>query len=203
VLDIGCGFGFALRALHNMGFRDCIGLEQSPQQAEVARKAGSHVEVTSDSIEWLNCHKSAFDVVILLDVLEHLPIDRQIDFLKSIYDAMAPCGRLILTVPNANSVLASRWRYIDPTHTSSFTEHSLNFALRSAGFNKIMIDASRGDQFPVKPTNPKSWKNLSLPILRHWFIRWCRSQVFKAELPGENLGNISFELNLKALAVKD
>ena len=49
ILDIGCGYGFALRALRHLGFKQLKGLEISPQQAERCRKAGFEVEVTEDT----------------------------------------------------------------------------------------------------------------------------------------------------------
>ena len=208
ILDIGCGFGFALRAMRKLGFTNCTGLEMSHQQADVCREAGFNVAETQDTSDWLKNHPSTFGVVLLLDVLEHLPVTEQINLLRAINTALLPGGRIILTVPNANAILASRWRYNDFTHYSSFTEHSLFFVLRNAGFDKIQIESEKGlAHIGIKPSDPKSWRNLlnmiNFRYLRRWFVRWCWLQVYKAELPGENLENISFELNLKAVAIKN
>jgi SAM-dependent methyltransferase len=198
ILDVGCGFGFALGALRQLGYQNTVGLELSSEQAAVCRAAGHNVEVTQDSVEWLNKHLAEFDFIILFDVLEHLPVGIQIDFLRAIHGALRSGGQLLLTVPNANAILSARWRYIDYTHYSSFTEHSLNFVLRNAGFENIWMDATKGiGRFPRR-----IWRRSSWPAIRKWVVRWCWLQVFKAEQSYENIDEISFELNITAVATK-
>jgi len=197
VLDVGCGFGFSLRALRNLGFQNIQGLEISEQQAEVARHAGFAVEVVDDSIAHLKNLKGCFGVILLLDVIEHVPRHSQIELARSVREALTPDGRVIITVPNANSPLAVRWRYDDFTHHCSFTEHSLEFVLRNAGFSEIRIDNSKGvGQRPVR-----WWRREQRHALRKWIVRYFWEQMYAAELPpGQSIEGISFELNLKAVA---
>lgn len=198
ILDIGCGFGFALGGLKALGYHNIMGVEQSPQQAAICKAAGYHVEVTTDTIKWLNDHPNQFEGVILFDVLEHVPVPIQIDFMRAVYTALKPGGTLLLTVPNANAILAARWLYNDYTHCSSFTEYSLGFVLRNAGFSKPWIDNEKGvGRFPRRIWLPKNW-----PLMRKWLVRWCWLQVFKAEQSYEPIEGICFELNLTALATK-
>ena len=200
VLDVGCGFGFALRALRAAGFSDVQGIEVSAHQAEIARRAGFEVSVVPDTIEYLREHRGRFGLVLLLDVLEHIPVPMQIDLVRAIREALRPGGRLIVTVPNANSPLAARWRYNDYTHSSSFTEHSLFFVLSNAGFGEIGMDNQKGlGAFPAC-----CWKREQRDALRKWLVRFAWLQVFKAELhPTEKLDEVCFELNLKATAFND
>lgn len=199
-LDVGCGFGFALRALQASGFSDARGIEISEQQAEIARRGGFEVSVVTDTVEYLQKHKGHFGLILLLDVLEHVPVPGQIELVHAIRKALRPGGRLVLTVPNANSPLAARWRYIDFTHYSSFTEHSLHFVLSNAGFGQIKMDNSKGiGSFPKR-----WWKAEQRDAVRKWLVRFVWLQVFKAELhPSEKLDDICFELNLKAVAFND
>lgn len=200
ILDVGCGFGFALGGLRLLGYHNVTGVEQSPQQAEVCRNAGFHVDVTDDTVAWLKDQPESFDGIVLFDVLEHVPVSIQIDFLRAIHHALRPNGKLMLTVPNANSILAARWLFNDYTHKSSFTEHSLNFVLKNSGFKNIWQDNSKGlGPFPKWAIrNKRHW-----PLIRKWIIRWCWLQVFKAEQHYEPIENICFELNLTAVATKD
>ncbi len=198
VLDIGCGFGFALRALRCMGFKSLEGVEASPQQAAKTAAAGFNVSVSTDTIAFLEERKLKYGFIILKDVLEHVPVAIQIDFLRAIFGSLKPGGRLFLTVPNANSMLASRWRYGDYTHFSSFTEHSLHFVLRNAGFEEPWLDSSKG----IGRCPRRIWKRSNWPAIRKWMVRWCWLQVFQAELSWLNLDKISFELNLVATAEK-
>ncbi|MCW5556355.1 MAG: class I SAM-dependent methyltransferase [Verrucomicrobiae bacterium] len=198
IVDVGCGYGFALRALRDLGFNKLIGLEVSPEQAERSRKAGFEVAVTEDTIEWLKRYPGEFSFVLLLDVLEHVPVPVQIEFLRAIHGALAPGGKVLLTVPNANAILSARWRYNDFTHHSSFTEHSLYFVLKNAGFESVWMDSSKGvGRFPRR-----LWRRSAWASARKWLVRWCWHQIFKVEIPWEKLDDISFELNLKGVATK-
>ena len=197
VLDVGCGFGFALRALRKLGFRNIRGMETSAQQAKVATDAGFRVSVVEDSIGYLKNVRKSFGIILLLDVLEHIPKAVQIEFVRCIREALMLDGKVILTVPNANSPLAARWRYIDFTHHCSFTEHSLTFVLGSAGFSEIRIDNSKGRRRPPM----QLWRRDQRDAFRKWLVRFLWSQVYAAELPSDqNIDKISFEANLKAIA---
>lgn len=198
IVDIGCGFGFQLRALRELGYTNIQGVEISPQQAEHCRRSGLTVHLVEDSSEWLSRHPSTFAFALLFDLIEHVPNNSQIDFLHAVYTSLKPNGRLILTTPNANSPIAARWRYIDHTHHTSFTEHSLNYILANAGFTNIQIDSGK----PLGRMPRRLWRQSARNAWRKWFIRWCWLQVYKAELPWEDHKSTSFELNLRALASK-
>ena len=198
ILDIGCGFGFSLMALKNLGYTNLTGIEISKEQSDIAKENGFNVILTSDTIKWLTEHPASFDFIILFDVLEHIAVENQIDLLRGIFNALKSKGKLLLTVPNANAILNGRWRYNDYTHYSSFTEHSLYFVLKNAQFENIWIDSTKGiGKFPKRIWNKKNWLNI-----RKWLVRWFWLQVYKAELPWEKIEDISFELNLTATAYK-
>jgi SAM-dependent methyltransferase len=198
IVDIGCGHGFALRALQKLGFENPLGVEVSKEQALKARSKGLNVELIEDTIEWLNARTGCFSMVLLLDVLEHVEPSKQISMLRAIYRSLTRDGRIIIQVPNATAMLSARWRYNDFTHHISFTEHSLYFVLRNAGFEDIKIGAEKGlGRFPKR-----LWRRDGRRAFRRYVVRWCWLQVFKAELPWEHIEDISFELNLNAVAFR-
>ncbi|TAF77689.1 MAG: class I SAM-dependent methyltransferase [Bacteroidetes bacterium] len=139
ILDIGCGTGLLLEYLNSNGFYNNSGIEIDNGQAEKCIKKGLNVQVVDDSISFLNNHKNTFNIIVAADVLEHIPREFQLKFLISIKDSLTSNGFLICSVPNANSPLSSRWRYIDWTHHMLFTEISLDFVLFNSGFEKIEI----------------------------------------------------------------
>lgn len=196
VVDVGCGYGYALLAVQRLGYQNISGLELSKEQAGQTRRNGLPVEVTEDTVRTLRDQPQAYDCVLLLDVLEHVPVAEQIDFLRACYFALKPGGSLILTVPNASSILSSRWRYNDYTHHSSFTEHSLNFVLLNAGFASVNIEKDRSPkQVPLR-----IWRGSWLRLFRRWLVRSLWRQVFLSEMPHEDVRNVSFDLNLRAIA---
>lgn len=198
VLDVGCGMGFALAALRQRGFSRLEGIELDPAQAAAAQGRGFQVEVVGDAAVWLQARPERYDVVLLLDVLEHVPRDAQFDLLAAIHRSLTLGGRLICSVPNANSTLGARQRYMDWTHHTSFTEHSLDFALFHGGFRQIEV---RADDDPPKP-----WRWLPLWRRRWWYVRGCfravRRLQLMAELGPEEGRRAPLSPNLLGVAVK-
>lgn len=200
VLDVGCGMGLALSYLRSAGFKNIEGVDADAGQVKLARESGLPVFHSTDTKKFLLEKTGAAGCVLCLDVLEHIPKKEQIGFLQAVCLSLAPGGRLILTVPNANSALGMRWRYIDWTHESSFTEHSLDFVLFHAGFGKISILPAGAVRRP---------KLFFLPVsgTRYWwafcFFRLFRRLEMMAELGPDQGRNVPLTLNLLAIADKD
>jgi ubiquinone/menaquinone biosynthesis C-methylase UbiE len=87
--------------------------------------------------------EQAFDCVIAIDVLEHLPCDQP--FLQEVWRVLKPSGRAIVTVPNGDPTLAAnrlKWRMgMTPEiygHTrAGYTIAELRAALQQAGFYPV------------------------------------------------------------------
>ena len=101
VLDIGCGMGFALLTLKDMGFTELRGIDVDAEQVRCAQKFGLHVEQVQSTFTFLDQHAGQFDIVLMFDVLEHIPVDEQICIMRFVNLALKPGGRVILQVPNA------------------------------------------------------------------------------------------------------
>jgi predicted TPR repeat methyltransferase len=197
VLDVGCGMGFALLTMKHLGFTSLTGVEVDAGQVASCQAKGLNVEQAPDTISWLRDRPASADLILCLDVLEHVPVLQQIDFARAIRSALSDSGLLICTVPNANSALAARWRYNDWTHSSSFTEHSLDLVLWNGGFKQIDIQPV---EFNTRP------KRVWLPVggARHWwafkFFRLIRRLQLMAELgPGQGRV-VPLSLNILATA---
>jgi SAM-dependent methyltransferase len=197
ILDVGCGMGFALHALRDLGYTNVSGIDMDAGQVEAARRQNLAVEQCDDSIAYLNARPEAFDLILCLDVIEHVPVNLQLPFAAALGNALEKTsGRLICTVPNANSSLAARWRYGDWTHTTSFTEHSLDFLLFNAGFRDIRIlPGEVARKFPARP---------SFPAIASWlawrFFRTMRRLELMAELGTKPGRAIPLSINLLAVA---
>ena len=198
ILDVGCGFGLAIYSLRKLGYKNIKGIDISPQQVKVAQSKGLDVTLVDNTLEYLKDHTEQFDIVLLLDVLEHTNKEEQIPFLKSINGSLKAGGKLILTVPNANSTLACRWRYNDWTHYISFTEHSLEFLLLNSGFSKVEIKEMEYLVKPKLPFIPR--KSVCLWFLFK-FVRFLRRLEAIAELGYEGK-KIPLSLNIIGVAYK-
>lgn len=135
ILDYGCGFGHLTFYLIDL-FDYVIGVDASVEQIAVARKNNLPVQhVAIENFElWVEENTNKFDIIFLMDVLEHVPVEYQINFMRALNKILKSNGHIYIKVPNANSLLASRWRYNDWTHYNSFTECSLEFVCQNSGF---------------------------------------------------------------------
>lgn len=167
ILDYGCGSGLLTYFLRKR-FESVIGVDASSQQVNVAKKIGLPVELLSvnDFNAWCESHAQSFDVIFLFDVLEHVPVNSQIDFMRKLVQTLKTNGYIYIKVPNANSLLAARWRYIDWTHHSSFTECSLDFVCLNSGLTDLQYF---DDESSLKPR---------LAWLPRWGLRRYYAKVF-------------------------
>ena len=162
-LDLGCGTGLSVAALGRLGF-DAIGIERDPRLAATGAQRGLAIIESDDLLGAVRNRVAALGLVLMYDVLEHVPPDQQLVLLRGVREALVTGGVLLVKVPNASSPVAAHRRYGDWTHTSSFTVDSLEFLLRNAGFSAIAI------QKPAVARRPpiRLWR----PAVRAAFWRW-------------------------------
>lgn len=198
VLDVGCGRGYAVSWLRDLGYSRAEGIDIDDGQVAFGRARGWPVSHVADTLAHLRSRPGHYEFILLMDILEHVPIPDQIEFLRAVRGALAPGGKLLCTVPNAGATIASYWRWIDYTHTTSFTEPSLNFVLTAAG---LVVDDITEVEFFVRPRF-LFW----LPTrrtLQWWLLRLVRTRAriaYWAELGFERGGAVPLSLNLLAIA---
>lgn len=198
ILDVGCGFGLAIYAFNKIGYKKAKGIDISPEQLKVAQDNGLDVSLVEDSIKWLLKHEGQFDVITCFDVIEHIPVEQQLQFSRAINIALKNGGKFVCTVPNANSTFATRWRYIDWTHYSSFSEHSIEFLLLNSYFSSVNVVNL---DIPIKLEFPYFFSKAFIRFILFKFIRGFRRLEALAELGMEGK-NIPLSLNLLVVAEK-
>ncbi len=139
IMDVGCGRGYALSLLRELGYTQLSGVDSDAGQVDFARQRGLPVIHAADTSAHLRGAGACHDLILLMDVLEHIAPAAQAEFLDALAGSLRPGGRLIITVPNAASPLAAHWRYVDPTHHLLFTPPSLEYALHRAGLECLSI----------------------------------------------------------------
>lgn len=200
ILDVGCGQGYALHTLRILGYQQLQGIDTDAGQVEAAQAQDLAVTQVHDTAAYLSEHPGTFGLILLMDVLEHVPREKQPDFLRAIAGALRPGGRLLCTVPNAASAIASYWLHNDYTHQWSFTTDSLSFLLEETGFEGVEC---RGIELAVRPRF-LFW----LPTRRTlawWFrcaLRFRQRRDYIAELGWTRGRAIVLTPNLLAIATK-
>lgn len=141
IVDFGCGCGHFLYFLKKMGYENALGVDISEECVDFCKKMGFQTE-KGDILQFVKeeRNRERFDLIVMNDVLEHIKKEEIIPFLKHARECLKEKGKIIIKVPNAsNPFLASNTRYIDFTHSVSFTEESLSQVLDTAGFKNVVI----------------------------------------------------------------
>jgi SAM-dependent methyltransferase len=134
IVDVGCGNGMFLDFAKQLGWHT-LGIELDPVAVEVARASGH--EVIHGTYEACSVLEQQFDCVICSHVLEH--VHAPLDLLVTIFRALRTGGSLLLTLPNASSivrqVVQENWRGLEaPRHLAIPSFDGLLDAVKSAGF---------------------------------------------------------------------
>lgn len=139
ILDIGFGEGGLLQIAERQGWQ-CYGTEISPRSLEYGAQQGWIVTDNADSDPRFT--PQGFDVVTMIELLEHIPNPQQI--LQAAARWLRPGGLLYLTTPNARSlnqrVLGLEWSVVaPPEHLAIWTPKGLRHALSKTGFQDVRI----------------------------------------------------------------
>ncbi len=142
ILEIGPGFGNLLALLHNScGYENISAVDISPEVVEACNQLlpGS-TTLALNTASFLQEYPEQFDLIIMLHVLEHVPREELMLLLHAVRGALRPGGRLVVEVPNTlHPVTGAYNHYHDFTHVIGFTDQSLGFVLRNAGFRDVNI----------------------------------------------------------------
>ena len=137
IADIACGHGALLHCLRESGYGNISGVDVSAEQVALAHQSGVAEAVCGDMGGFLKDKAGAFDVVFLMDILEHLERGELFELLGLVNSSLKNGGRLIIHVPNGEGLFGMRIRYGDLTHENCFTPQSMRQALVSSGFEDV------------------------------------------------------------------
>jgi 2-polyprenyl-3-methyl-5-hydroxy-6-metoxy-1,4-benzoquinol methylase len=138
LLEIGCGVGYLTHALEARGYSNITAVDIDKGQVEICRQVARAEVVCEEALDYLTSSKtSSYSVIIMFDVLEHIPKKTLLPFCREALRTLEEGGLLIARVPNMNNLFAPSTRYIDITHEVGFTESSLHQLLHLAGFVDI------------------------------------------------------------------
>jgi SAM-dependent methyltransferase len=148
VLDVGCRFGTLTRAY--LDGNTVVGIDVDRQALEKARRLGIET-VWTDAADALPFDEGSFDVVVLGELLEHLPLpERTVAEARRV---LRPGGRLVGSVPNGHR-LKSRLRFllggppdVDPTHLHIFSPDAVRRLLD--GFDQVQLRFVAGRFTPL------------------------------------------------------
>lgn len=135
ILDIGCGDGAFLYKLKQLGW-ETHGIELNKKAADFARN-NFGLNIINGDFDNLTLEKNFFDVVNMLNVLEHLP--DPLSSLKKVNAILRSDGMVIIRVPNIESfeakICKEKWAFLDPPHhLYHFSPKTIKDTLNKCGF---------------------------------------------------------------------
>jgi 2-polyprenyl-3-methyl-5-hydroxy-6-metoxy-1,4-benzoquinol methylase len=140
LLDVGCAYGFFLQEAKR--FFDVSGIELADDAAEYCRRSGLNV-FTGQADETLLGRLGTTDVIVLLDVIEHLPSPR--DTIALLVNHLDHGGVIVITTGDFGSlysrVAGAHWRLMTPPqHLWFFTQASMQAMATSLGLEVEHLD---------------------------------------------------------------
>lgn len=185
LLEIGCGNGFILEELYNMGYKKTYGIEPSIEAVDKASRVIKK-NIKTNILKRGLFKNNSFDFIFIFQTLDHIPNPNQ--FLKICYELLKPGGFILAFNHNVNSLssklLKEKSPIIDIEHTYLYDP-------------KTMTELFVKNKFTVKnvysPMNIISLKHLVwlLPIPKSIkkIILKSKIPILKFKLPLK-LGNI-------------
>lgn len=170
VLDIGIGRGEMLSCMKEWGYMDYLGVDISPSTVRFCKGLGLNSLLIEDTTNWLLKKQGQFNLITMLDVLEHVRKEETIPLLKSVRSSLIDGGILIVQVPNMQAPDGQLHRYNDFTHEVGYVEHSLRQVLLTVGFKQV-------DFFGFEDSVTNVLRERIRRILRslYWlYVYWCR-----------------------------
>ena len=141
ILDVGCGTGATTLGLRSFG--PIVGMDVGRQALQIANGRG--LSVAQGSAARLPARPEAFDLVLALDVLEHL--DDDVAAAREMRAALRPGGCLLATVP----AYPFLWSGHDEAlgHRRRYVRRELVAALERAGFETLLCSYAMGSILPA------------------------------------------------------
>jgi SAM-dependent methyltransferase len=176
LLDIGCGLGRHLFQLKDH-FARAEGVELCATSVQFCRERG--LTVYDVPLEEARLPESSYDVVMMSQVLEHLPDPR--GTCREIRRLLRPDGYLYLDTPNFASLSMRLFRsrnavVLGSSHVSLFDVGSLRNLLASLGFEVVSAKTYQTDLFPVDVacylwgrSAFRHRRNLRFPLYLLWY----------------------------------
>lgn len=169
IVDIACGAGQFLKYLQHEGYNRYIGIDHSVEMVNYVKSNITTQVLKRDAFDYLKPISNFYDVIVANDFIEHIPRDKGIEFVKIVYKALKPGGRIILKTGNMAAFGGLVILYNGLDHECGYTERSLYALLAINDFQSIEI-------IPDMSKNPKV-------ILFNKLLRYLYKTIYRGNYP--------------------
>lgn len=166
VLDLGCGIGWFENYALGEGCTRVVGVESDEVRLDRARAAAPGAMFVKGDATALPPDLGSFEVVAMLDFIEHLPREQVVPVLREAVELVKPEGRLLISVPYRGlvSTLLDAAFYFGHRH---YKIADVSTLLREVDCRVVRVSYGGG-----------LWEHLAMLWL--YFFKW----VLAREMPG-------------------
>lgn len=190
IADIGCGEGRLVKEMSNIFInKKIVGIDTSIRAINLARSLNPELNFTNHDL--LNKKiKEKFDLITLIEVLEHIPINQLKHFIKSLHGLLKKNGKIFITVPHKNKKKNKK-------HFQHFTNKSLINHFKN-GFEILEIKNIQRDDKILSILNFLMFNNfwiINNNFLNNIFYRFYKKKYFFSD--EKQCGRIYLEIKKK------
>ncbi len=161
VLDLGCGYGGRAVRMRELGARSVTGLEIAADLVEhaarfAAERGQADVRFVVGVGEDIPCKTSAFDLVTMLDVMEHVVSPSEV--LSECFRVLAPGGCLAVVFPP----------YYEITGGSHLHGYATSFPGLNLLFSTEALKSAARKRFAEQGIDHTPWLREGVPTDRLW-----------------------------------
>ena len=168
VLEVGPGKGEFIKYLHTCGIKD---IDIIDKDKNVLKSLQKNFNITNaynfDNVTSIKNKLRRYDLVILIQVLEHMSPKIYFSTIKTLFSRVKNNGSILIVVPNASNPLGLVERYGDLQHQMAFTEQSLKDLIIGSGINNFDF-AIKG--YSIPPYDAVNVARIILQKLLHLFL---------------------------------
>jgi 2-polyprenyl-3-methyl-5-hydroxy-6-metoxy-1,4-benzoquinol methylase len=140
IVEVGAGYGLFCEEVKRTGlFSDVVGIEPTPDLAEICRSKG--ISTFADSYENASLSSPA-NVIVAFEVIEHLHEPRK--FMSWCHDNLRMGGFVYMSCPNSAGfetlALGRQSDTVDHEHLNLFTPRGLHRLSERCGFSGVVIE---------------------------------------------------------------
>lgn len=165
VLEVGCSIGAVSNMLVDRGFK-VWATDISGYAVRNAKKLTPQAIFTAVDIEKKITIRQKFDLVIALEVVEHLKNPKL--GIKNMYDVMDKNGKMVLSTPYPH-----KWNYNDPTHINLKKPGEWIKIMEEVGMKKVAYH-----RFTLIPFFYRYNKRFQIILPFHLAVPYINSPIF-------------------------
>lgn len=161
ILDLGCGNGVAGEVFKNDKFRSFVGVDNFRKYIDICKESGNYICLSASDIRNFKIQKNKYDIILLLQVIEHLTKKEAINIINRC--KRAAVKKVIISTPNGE---CEQEVYDDnplQAHKSVWEPSDLkrlNLVVYGQGFKYIY----RKKSYAVKNSDIKIWQRILNPL---------------------------------------